>query len=129
MVLQSFKRLNDHGIPLNISENGISQFTAICPSLRPVRQTVIKSLLYYLMTDLLGRPFFHLDIISSEICYEPVHEYRRSEKRQDVRAVETQLFRELRSLAAVGLLDKLIPAPAVTARAEQDIDYRTQRQK
>ena len=51
------------------------------------------------------------------------------DQRQDPGRVEADPLREGRALAGIGFLDEVVPAPAVAARAEGQVDETAERQQ
>ena len=58
-----------------------------------------------------------------------VKEDVENDQRQNIRCIEADPFREGHALTGVGLGDKVIPAPAIAARAEAKVDKASQRQQ
>ena len=58
-----------------------------------------------------------------------VEEDVENDQRQNIRCIEADPFREAYALTGVGLGDKVIPAPAIAARAEAKVDKASQRQQ
>ena len=61
------------------------------------------------------------DQLREEFCNIPLNEYREHDNRQNVRNINANPVRELQSLAGVGLLAEVFPAPAVARSAEHKI--------
>ncbi len=74
---------------------------------------------------------FHIFIhfLLKENCHIPVNENNQYNQGQDVGRIEANPYRELDALAHIGFGDEVVPAPAVTAYAEQQINEAAQREQ